>query len=90
MNGIAGTGLHPTPTLWVAVGIYSVMVLLALMWSAAARDEWPYFEGQYNSAAWYITLKLFATVANWTLGMPILIARFIVGVIILRYLGWLT
>lgn len=78
-----------TTTAWVVIILYCLVVLAAAMLAAAARKEWPFIPEKYESVAQYQSAMIVKALSNWLIGAPLLVARFIVGVAILRWMGWL-
>lgn len=82
-------GLMPDRALWVFVVIVELFYLLCYLVLPLTVEKWPYIAGKYESAASFHAAKLSGMILSWLIGAPLLVARFLVGVAILRFVGWL-
>jgi hypothetical protein len=82
-------GLMPQRGLWIFVIVVQLITLAWYLVWPSINDDWPYIEGKYKSATQYQSAKLFGMLVGWVLGTLTLVARFLVGVAILRFIGWL-
>lgn len=80
--------LHPQPALWIAIVIIESLALLFYLFSPLAIEEWPYIPGRYKTAGDFQAARIGGMLVSWLLGAPLLVARLLVGVAILRFIGW--